>query len=142
VTEVSSSPQQQIFEAFAAAAPTNWRTGRITYRMAGRTSEFSVSATDEDGTVSSPGVAGFELGDAVEELRERMAQPGKGAWLSATIELEASGRISIDVDYDGEPAWDAPVVDETYVEEQELHPRDDEFQPPWYRDKLRTVASS
>lgn len=136
----SAGLQQQIFTAFAAAAPANWQAGRITYRMAGRTSEFSASATEADGKVSFVNVSGFELGDVIEELREVMAQPSKGAWLSATVELQASGQITIDVDYDTEPAWDVDVVAETYVEEQQLHPRDPELQPAWYRERLRVAG--
>ena len=52
------------------------------------------------------------------------------------------GGFAMDVDYDREPQWKVPVVAETYVEEQELFPRDEENQPEWYRAKLREGAGS
>ena len=136
------SPQQLIFDAFDKAAADGWVRGEIEYRRVGKTGEASIRAYAADGTVSYPDVGGLAFSKAMRNLRSAMAQPGTGAWFSATIKLTPDGGFAMDVDYDREPQWKVPVVAETYVEEQELFPRDEENQPEWYRAKLREGAGS
>ena len=132
-----TTPQQAIFNEFSSAAECGWVRGEILYRMSGRMAEAEFEAVDAEGGVSYPDVSGTALFKAIEELRRAMAGPGTGAWMSATIALASAGGFSLDADFDNEPAWDVPVVAETYAEEQDLFPRDEQNQPDWYRQKVR-----
>ena len=135
-----STPQQIIFQQFDEAAVEGWVPGEIEYRQVGKTGEASMRAYSPDDSLSYPDLGGFAFSKAMRALRSAMAQPGTGAWFSAEIKLTGEGGFTMDVDYDSEPAWKVPIVAETYVEEQELFPRDDENQPEWYRQKLREAG--
>lgn len=128
--------QQTIFSEFARNVPGPWVRGEIAYRRAGRTAEATMRALAEDGGEMSVS-GGMKLTKAIRALREEMAQPGAGAWLSAAITLTPNGQFTMDVDYDNEPAWKIPIVADTYAEEQQLFPRDEEHQPEWFKQKLR-----
>jgi hypothetical protein len=130
-----------IFDEFVRAAGPGWVRGEIRYRMVGKIAETDLFAYDSDGDLSYPDLGGFALDRAVREIRSQMAQPSSGAWFSAKIELTPDGGFSMDADYDDEPEWDVPVVAETYLEEQELFPRDEANQPDWYRQKLQEAAA-
>lgn len=96
--------------------------------------------TSADGADSHPD-PDLDLVEAVETIRQQLAQPGTGAWFSATFRFERSGKLTMDADYDHEPAWEMSPVPETYAEEQELFPRDIDHQPDWYQHKLRQAAA-
>lgn len=129
-----------IFDEFARGAVPGWAQGEIRYRQVGKLGEAELLAYDGDGRLSYPDVGGLAWHRAVREIRSQMAQPGSGAWLSATIRLTSDGGFSMDANYDDEPAWRIPAVAGTYAEEQELFPRDEAHQPDWYRAKLREAS--
>ena len=136
----STDPVETIVREFDAAAGSGWKTGVIEYRFAGTTSESTLDAYDETGNVSYPLISGFAFDRAVDELRDRFARPGAGAWFSVTIRLTSDGGFSLDADYDHEPEWATPTDPGHYVEEQERYPRDLEHQPEWYRQKLAAAG--
>jgi hypothetical protein len=134
--------QQTIFTEVAQVAPAGWTTAEIAYRRAGKTAEHVLVIHLADGTTTSPGVQGFAFSKAMKELRKRTYQRDRGAWFTATVTLSAQGRLSMDLDYDGEPAWLTPVVAGTYAEEQEQYPRDADHQPAWYAAKLQEAGAA
>ena len=134
-------PAEIIFREFDVAADPTWRTGVIEHRFAGKTSESTIDAFDASGNVSYPTIRGFAFDHAVDELRERFAQPRSGAWFSVTIRLTSEGGFSLDADYDHEPEWETPRNSGHYLEEQEKYPRDLDHQPEWYRKKLAEAAN-
>ncbi|NHC12931.1 hypothetical protein G9H71_03965 [Motilibacter sp. E257] len=71
-----------------------------------------------------------------------MYQQGKGAWYTARVGVTPDGRLSIDLDYDHEPQWRFDVVPETYVEDLEMFPRDEESLPGWLKEKVRQSGNA
>ena len=136
------SDEQRIFDEFAAAAEDGWVSGEIRVLEAGKQAEYRLVAFHADGRKSFPNPQGFALEDAIDNIRTRLYQTGRGAWFSAVFRLEPNGRFTADFDYDSEPPWDIPVVDATYLEEQQLFPRDEQHQPDWYRQKLDRASSA
>ncbi|MFS0702229.1 hypothetical protein AB6N24_19830 [Cellulomonas sp. 179-A 4D5 NHS] len=70
------------------------------------------------------------------ELREVMYVPSAGTWFGVEIEITADGRTQTRFHHDDEPAWLLPPDDETYVDDLEKYPRDEENQPEWLRQKV------
>jgi len=73
------------------------------------------------------------LEEHFERLRLQMYQPGKGAWLTATLTITSDGHFSTDFDYDHEPRWSIPVDPATYAADLEEFPRDARYIPAWMR---------
>ena len=88
-----------------------------------------------DATVD--GVQLEQLPEALENsfvtLRQQMYQPGKGAWLTATITVTADGHFATDFDYDHEPAWSIPVDAGIYAADLAEFPREPQYVPDWLR---------
>ena len=141
MSESGPSPAETIYREFASAADAGWTSGEILYRAAGKTAEISVAAFDAEGEESYPDVSGPALRRALKQLRSDMAAPGTGAWLSGAVRLTQDGRFRLDVDHDNEPAWATPTDAGHHLEEQELHPRDLEHQPEWFRQKLAEAST-
>jgi hypothetical protein len=53
----------------------------------------------------------------LDQLRDLFAQPGTGAWFTATARLDREGRISFDFDYDNEPQFSSAISEGHYFEE-------------------------
>lgn len=132
---------QQIADAFRVAAPDGWTVGRITYRCAGKTSEYQALATMPDGSQIGVGRLPREMSKAFLALRESMYQPGKGAWYTAIATLHSDGRFSLDLDYNNEPQWFTKTHPGHYVEDMEQYPRSEENTPAWLRDRLAEAAA-
>lgn len=75
------------------------------------------------------------------ELRTVMYVPGAGTWFSVEIEVTPDGRTQTRFNYDEEPAWTLPRDDETYVDDLERFPRDEENQPDWLRQKVASARA-
>ncbi len=135
---------QQLYEQIGTAvvqrAPEGFEQVRVDARYAGKTSEYKVVALLADGSRVSVKGLPREFFKGFDELRAVTYQEGKGAWLSAAFVLSGQGRVSIDFDYDHEPAWTSPTVAGHYVEEVERYPRDPEHIPDWLRQRLAEAA--
>lgn len=135
----ASSPHelfQVIGREFVETAPAGWATGTITFTRVGNTSQLQAIAVDDTGRVLG-GRPTRTMSRAFNRLREMLAQPDKGAFLTAQFTVRASdGNISVDFDYDGEPRFDAPIHPGHYVEELDQHPRAPELVPDWWRMRL------
>ncbi|MEJ2854651.1 MULTISPECIES: TNT domain-containing protein [unclassified Saccharothrix] len=59
------------------------------------------------------------------QLREGMARPGGGTWLSVKFHLVHPDTYSAEFNRDAEPDWTSPPNPEHYAQELELHPRDE-----------------
>ena len=138
---ISLETQQRIFDAFRESVPADWGSGKLKVARAGKLLEYKPSAVTSAGETIYLSDPGMDLGDALDDLAEESYTPNAGAFLSAVIDMTPDGRISIDLDYDDEPSWSSPVVPATYVEEQDMFPRDAENQPEWYRQKLQEASS-
>ena len=131
---------QRIGQALVQAAPPGWVEVRATYVEAGTTGELQAVAVLSDGSYADLGSPALDLYDALSELRQLTHQPGRGAWYTAVVTVTYSGSIDLDLDHDSEPQWDVDVVPESYVEDLEMFPRDEEHRPAWLREKLRLAG--
>ncbi|MFE3545204.1 hypothetical protein ACFXK0_19770 [Nocardia sp. NPDC059177] len=75
--------------------------------------------------------------DLMLELREVMARPGSGAWLTAEIQVTDDGRAATRFDYNSEIEWTLGQPEgRDYQLELEKYPRDAEHIPQWWQDIL------
>jgi hypothetical protein len=84
--------------------------------------------------------------DAMPLLREALARPDRGAWLSANLTVDTAGAFAFSYDYDRRPYWntsgspyDPPADgtriapdDDAFAADLARHPRDPELVPEWY----------
>jgi hypothetical protein len=125
-----------IARALVADLPAGWRQVSATYRSTAPYAELDATVTGPVGEQAQVGPLPADLEDLFEALRDSMYQPGKGAWLTATITVTAEGRFNTDFDYDTEPAWTIPVTPDTYTAELAEYPRADQYIPHWMRKHL------
>ncbi len=132
--------QQQIGRSLVDAAPPGWVELRSTCLRVGKTDELQAIAVLQDGSEVGLSGLGFPVSRAFRGMRQALYRPGRGAWYTAKCTVTASGSMSFDFDYDSEPQWDVDVVPESYVEDLEMFPRDEEHRPAWLREKLRLAG--
>ncbi|MFC0627893.1 immunity protein YezG family protein [Kribbella deserti] len=68
---------------------------------------------------------------AARQLRKEMHQPAKGTWYNARLELQPSGKLNADFDYDN-PPFDGDADADLLLEDQRLFPRDGGHLPGWH----------
>ncbi|ONI68193.1 hypothetical protein BWI15_34735 [Kribbella sp. ALI-6-A] len=128
-----------IAEAFRAAAPEGWESLRIRINTISSVTAFVAHATLESGAVESYYIddddAEEEVLDGVEGLRRQMAESNgdRGAWFSASIEVDRDGKFSAAFDYDSKPSFDFEVDHESLLADLREFPRAEKFYPPWAR---------
>ena len=89
------------------AAPADWVEAGAIYRSVGKFSECKFFAILKDGKKKALDVED-DVFFALDQLHDLFAQPGTGAWFTATGRLDREGRISFDFDYDNEPQRNHP----------------------------------
>ncbi|MFI0409790.1 hypothetical protein [Actinomadura sp. 3N508] len=121
--------------ALRTAAPSGWERLDFEFRATVGIDSASLEVEGPDGerrTAMPPGQAVGKM----DELRRAMYRQGKGAWFTARLQVERSGRFSAEFDYDGEPDFTPPLTSSAYVKDLNRFPRTDEHIPDWLRDKL------
>ncbi|MFD0899849.1 antitoxin YezG family protein [Actinomadura sediminis] len=122
--------------ALRSAAPAGWERLGLDFRaiVGIDCASFEIiDAAGERRTATPPGHAVGKM----DELRRVMYRRGKGAWFTARLRVERSGRFSAEFDYDGEPDFVPPLPPSAYAQDLDRFPRADEYIPGWLRDKLR-----
>ncbi len=79
--------------------------------------------------------ASLEVEDAYDACA-LMYRAGKGAWFTARLQIERSGRFSAEFDYDGEPDFTPPLTASAYAQDLDRFPRTAAHIPDWLRAKL------
>ncbi|TWD82560.1 hypothetical protein FB561_3693 [Kribbella amoyensis] len=123
--------------ALTAALPAGWREVSATYRVTAPYAELDASVVNAAGQSEQVDPLPDGLEGQFETLRLQMYQPGRGAWLTASLTITRAGRFSTDFDYEGEPSWSIPVSAEIYATDLAEFPREDEYIPAWLREKAR-----
>lgn len=124
--------------ALRSAAPADWERLDFEFRATVGIDSASLEVECADGerrTALPPGQAVGRM----DELRRVMYRRGKGAWFTARLQVERSGRFSAEFDYDGEPDFTPPLTPSAYAQDLDRFPRTDEHIPDWLRKKLREV---
>jgi hypothetical protein len=73
--------------------------------------------------------------DAIDQLREAMVDPERGAWLTAEIAVPRTGEATFSYDWMTQPDWPnlgGEFEDALYREDLEKFPRTTENIPDWY----------
>lgn len=110
----------------------DWEQLFVDFRMIGRYLEAEVSGLTMYGSSFQWRLPDEALPFFV-QLREGMARPGGGAWLSMKFHLVHPDTYSAEFNRDAEPDWTSPPDPEHYARELELHPRDSV--PAWLAEK-------
>jgi hypothetical protein len=149
MSEASGFPVQQgALDVVARSLASLLSSGdeRIVYSSRGMGSygEGEVWAVRQDGehrspfgranSLKGPDGDGFTL--AKIRLRKACYQEGKGTWFGLEVTVAPDGAVTANYNYDTEPEWRRPIEPTLYVQEQERYPRDPEYQPEWFRQRL------
>ncbi|WP_367135036.1 TNT domain-containing protein [Saccharothrix sp. HUAS TT1] len=110
--------------------PGDWEQLFVDFRMVGRYLETQVSGLTMFGSSFDWELPPEALPFFV-QLRDGMARPGQGTWLSMKFHLVHPDTYSAEFDRDNEPDWTQPPSPEYYAEELEVYPRD--VVPAWLR---------
>jgi len=124
----------------------DWVTARFIVAEVGSMGTMVSRFTRADGSLGSMRVRG-QFQDLWEQLREVMADPERGAWFSASLDVDrASGSSSFSYNWDGRVWFDRLIpdldpsdvdlalpLDEAWGEELARHPRSPEHVPAWLR---------
>ncbi|MBT2209450.1 MULTISPECIES: antitoxin YezG family protein [Actinomadura] len=121
--------------ALRSAAPEGWRRLGFEFRATVGIDSASFEVEDEGGGRRKAMPPGQAVG-RMDELRRVMYRRGKGAWFTARLEVERSGRFSAEFDYDGEPEFTPPLTPSAYALDLDRFPRAEEHIPGWLRAKL------
>lgn len=132
---------------FQAMPEGQWTSAQLFWAEAGGIIYSSTIAADIDGqprTVSQP----KDVHDALRELREGMAEPGRGTWISVSMSLTPQGVLETNYNWDRRFYWgdqegfpwapdtrdgavDSPS-DDQFLAELERFPREPMMIPAWY----------
>ncbi|MFC6881125.1 MULTISPECIES: hypothetical protein [Actinomadura] len=139
--QVLRSPEERetvngAVRALRSAAPAGWERLGFEFRATIGIDSASFEVVDAEGATRQAVPPGQAIGK-MDELRRVMYRRGKGAWFTARLEVERSGRFSAEFDYDGEPEFTPPLTPSAYAIDLDRFPRSDEHTPDWLRDKLR-----
>lgn len=119
--------------------PGDWEQLWVDFRMVGRHLETQVSGLTMFGSSFEWELPPEALPFFV-QLRDGMARPGLGTWLSMKFHLVHPDTYSAEFDRDHEPDWAQPPSREHYAEELETYPRDDDALPAWLRERAGLPA--
>ncbi|MBO2459689.1 hypothetical protein [Actinomadura violacea] len=141
--QVLRSPEERetvngAVRALRSAAPAGWERLGFEFRATVGIDSASFEVEDADGERRKATPPGQAVGK-MDELRRVMYRRGKGAWFTARLEVERSGRFSAEFDYDGEPEFTPPLTPSAYALDLDRFPRTDAHIPGWLRRKLDEV---
>ncbi|MDL4771399.1 MULTISPECIES: hypothetical protein [Thermomonosporaceae] len=122
--------------ALRSAAPFGWERLGFEFRATVGIDSASFEVVDSEGGMRQAFPPGHAIGK-MDELRRVMYRRGKGAWFTARLDIERSGRFSAEFDYDGEPDFTPALDPAAYVIDLDRFPRSDDHIPAWLRAKLR-----
>ncbi|GLW62820.1 hypothetical protein Arub01_10640 [Actinomadura rubrobrunea] len=137
---VTLSPEERetvhgAVRALRAAAPHGWEHMEFVFRATVGIDSSTLQVVDADGDVRPTTVPG-QAADKMDDLRRLMYREGEGAWFTARLRVERSGRFSAEFDYDGEPDFHPPLTADAYALDLERFPRSAEHVPDWLRARL------
>ncbi|MHB1064872.1 MAG: hypothetical protein ACYC1Z_10385 [Georgenia sp.] len=133
---------QRVAQGIVKAAPPGWARARLLCRIVGTQAEVLAAATPAGGEEQVlPGVP-EDVGAALAELRHVTFEPGLGAWYTALVTVESTGKVTLNFDRSNEPRWTKPVPASMFAQDVARYPRDEEHTPEWLRDRLAEAGTS
>ncbi|AXX29974.1 hypothetical protein APASM_2609 [Actinosynnema pretiosum subsp. pretiosum] len=122
--------------ALAAEASDGWARIDLVIQATVPVQLTTVEVHSVDGTPLSlelPKVVTVDLLRA----RQRMYEPGRGTWFSASLTVFPDGGHQAEFNFDDDPGWDPPLHPVAFARDLEFFPRDGEHVPPWLAEQLR-----
>lgn len=118
-------------KSLARVAPAGWTHAELKITGVGGMTKTRVQITRADGTIDTSVGLDEDGRTAARKLRKEMYQPAKGTWYNARLQLQPSGKLNADFDYDN-PPFDGDVEADLLLEDERLFPRDAEHLPGWH----------
>ncbi|PVA91840.1 hypothetical protein DDK01_17940 [Mycobacteroides abscessus] len=114
-----------------------WKSAALDFMEASVISSVKFHLTLPDGSVKQEFAPSNQACTEFGELRQLMATPEHGTWLSATLTLTREGDFSYDFNYDNKPNWGSPEPTlDAFIEDLEKYPRPESEIPEWYPRKV------
>ncbi len=133
--EIGDLVVRRVGALLMAAAPEGWRRLDLMAAMSGSARQVTFTAVLPDGSsrrVDPPDDLDFLL----TELRELKNEPGLGSWLSVRLTVDPDGTYTVWFNFAQDPRWDPPLEPAAYQRDLDAFPRDDEWVPYWYRERM------
>lgn len=130
---------ERIGRALVAAAAPGWIRLDLQARVTVEHDEMVVYAVRTDGSIPASS-ASSEVRAAVLDLRRMMYAPDIGAWLSLRITVDPPVQLQLNVNYNDDPLWSAPMPGSAYRRDLQAFPRPTELISGWLRARLDDSA--
>lgn len=127
--------------ALRSAARGEWDRIGLEFRATVGIDSATFEIVEPDGRTRTAMPPGQAVG-RMDELRRVMYRRDKGAWFTARLSVERSGRFSVEFDYDGEPDFRPPLAASAYRQDLDRFPRAEDHIPGWLRAKLHEAGPS
>jgi hypothetical protein len=121
--------EEKIAHQIREVVPGEWNEIRIEVR--GNVGALGISpVADTSVQVGIP----LEVSMELRKLRETMADPERGAWLTANVVIPRSGKATFSYDWMSKPDWGpvGGIDDVLYLDDLKKFPRTPENIPDWY----------
>ena len=116
----------------AAYSSFDWTAIHLFYGEVGQIAQYTSECVDVDGKSQYASVPKAAL-DALKLLKEVLATPEHGTWLSVNVTIvRDTGQFNIKYNYDEQPSWDFEPQPENYLLDLERYPRPGDEIPSWY----------
>ncbi|MEV4251948.1 hypothetical protein AB0J52_02130 [Spirillospora sp. NPDC049652] len=125
--------------ALRSAARGEWNRLGLEFRATVGIDSATFEITGPDGRSRTAMPPGQAVG-RMDELRRAMYRRDRGAWFTARLWVERSGRFSVEFDYNGEPDFTPALGAAAYRQDLDRFPRAEENIPGWLRAKLREAG--
>jgi hypothetical protein len=132
---VAVEVEAAIATALADGAPAGWARIKLTVSATVLAYDYALELKPAGGRNGSMAVPP-PVKSAFRELRERMYEPDRGTWFSATVELRAGAAPEFSFNFDDDPRWWPALHPSAFSRDLERFPRDDAHIPSWLRELL------
>lgn len=132
--EIADLVVRRVGGLLMAGAPDGWRRLDLAAAVTVSDRQVVVTAVLPDGyrQVEPPA----DLDFLITELRELKNEVGLGTWLSVRLTVDPDGTYAVWFNFAQDPRWDPPLAAESYRRDLDAFPRDDQWVPHWYRERM------
>nr|NLD40160.1 hypothetical protein [Actinomycetales bacterium] len=123
---------QRIAQGVLPHIPQGATETRVMCQSVGNVMEISAQSVMADGTTAMVPTVAQDAAKAFGELRQLSKEPGRGTWFGALVTLTADGKLTINLNREGQPRLQRTITAEMLRLERERFPRD--AWPQWFTD--------
>lgn len=128
-------PDQSTLEAIGSAmvkaAPEGWAKAVLKVSAVASTMETQLAFEMLDGSTEAGLSIDVEAQMACDDLRDMMFEEGKGTWYNAVFDVEPTGVVEAEFDYDN-PPFEGGGTPDLLEDDQRAYPRDAAHLPTWH----------